>query len=104
MWKSVYFPHKLSDSDRENLSGSEARAFSICDRVFRERFTAIDQQIVEMYYNRKWGDDQYVVEEYAKTHNIPLAIIWITIRRARREIMEQMGILDKRKGDKKYER
>lgn len=101
MWKYVYFPNRTSESDRENLSGSEARAYTICDSVFHERFTKLDQQIVEMYYNRKWGDDVYVVEEYAKTHNIPLPVIWITIRRARREIMERMGILDKRKGERK---
>lgn len=75
---------------------SEKLIYSICDRVFTDEFVKSDQDIVQMYFTSRWGDDLYAVEDYSLKHNIPVKIIWIVIKRASRSVIEHIGLLDRK--------
>lgn len=97
MWRT-YFALERDGFDWDKLSRPEQKFYAICKHVLRTQFVKTDQDILQMYFNTRWGDDQYAVEDYSLRNNIPTKVIWMVIRRANRTIMEEVGFLEK-KGD-----
>lgn len=80
----------------EKLSVVKRNNYAICNHIFTHRFIQNDRDILKMYFNTRWGDDQYAVEDYSLKNNIPTNVIWIVIRRANRIVMEEYGLLEKK--------
>lgn len=104
MWRTYFaLRRQQDDSAREQapppaMSGADARIYETCDKIFSTNFVKADQDILKMYFTSRWGDDLYAVEDYSLKHNIPVKVIWIVIRRANREAMVAIGLLDRKEG------
>lgn len=98
MWRT-YFALERDGFIWENLTLPNQRIYAICHHIFLTRFVKTDQDILQMYYTTRWGDDQYAVKDYSRKNNIPVKVIWMVIRRANRTIMEECGFLDKKESD-----
>lgn len=97
MWRT-YFALQRDGFQWDTLSLPNKRIYAICHHIFHSRFVKSDQDILNMYFTTRWGDDQYEVEEYSKKNKIPQNVIWMVIKRANRTVMEECGFLEK-KGD-----
>lgn len=95
MWRT-YFALKRDGFDWDNLSMSDQRIYAVCNHVFTKYFVKTDQNILQMYFTTRWGDDQYAVEDYSIKSNIPTKVIWIVIRKANRRVMEEIGLLERK--------
>lgn len=95
MWR-VYFALQRDGFTWEKLSLPDQRIYAICHHLFLTRFVKTDQDILQMYYTTRWGDDQYAVEDYSLKNKIPVKVIWMVIRRANRTVMEECGFLEKK--------
>ena len=84
------------DFDWNTLPLVKRNNYAICNDIFVHQFKEKDQDILRMYFNTRWGDDQYAVEDYSLRKNIPTQVIWIVIRRANRIVMENYGLLEKK--------
>ena len=80
----------------KNMTDADKKIFAICHKVFTEQFVSSDQDILQMYFTSRWGDDQYAVEDYSLRKNVPTRVIWSVIRRANRRVIEDLGILERR--------
>ena len=83
-------------TEPEKLSYSRENICEICGHVFNTMFTRMDQEILEMYYSTRWGDDRYNVEDYCQKHGVPDTVVWMVIRRAERLVIEDLGLLDRK--------
>ena len=101
MWRT-YFALQRDGFDWEKLSQPDRRIYAVCHHVFLKDFVKTDQDILQAYFTSRWGDDQYVVEDYSLKNNIPTKVIWMVVRRANRTVMEECGFLE-RKDDGKDE-
>ena len=79
--------------------GASGTVYGICERIFNERFTKADQDILQMYYTTRWGDDLFAVEDYASKRGLHPSVVWMVVRRANRMVVEERGILDRKRGD-----
>ena len=102
MWRTYFALRRQQEEAYPELpppmSDADAKIYSICDQIFINSFVKADQDILRMYFTSRWGDDLYAVEDYSLKHNIPVKVIWIVIRRANREAMEAVGLLERREG------
>ena len=99
MWRTYYFIKRsqaLPDAQRPSASDADMRIYDMCDSIVNNMFDKRDQDILQMYFSSSWGNDLHDVEAYSKSHNIPVNVIWIVIRRANRAVIEHLGILDKK--------
>ena len=100
MWRTYFALRRQKEESppdgQPEISDANARIYAACDRIYRERFVKSDQDILRMYFTSRWGDDLYAVEDYSLKHNVPVKVIWIVIRRANREIMEEIGLLERK--------
>lgn len=84
------------DQKWKKLSEPEKRFYALSHHIFRTQFVKTDQDILQMYFTSRWGDDQYEVKEYSEKTGIPESVIWMVISRAARAIMEACGFLEKK--------
>ncbi len=106
MWRTFFaLKRKFDDAgtnvvpivfNMKNMSDSDRKIYDICNRIFTDEFVKTDQDILQMYFTSRWGDDLYAVEDYSLKHNVPTRVIWIVIRRANRLVMEEIGLLDRK--------
>lgn len=97
MWRT-FFAIESSSPDWDALPQSEKNIHAICNHIFRTRFVKTDQDILRTYFTSRWGDDLYTVEDYSIRHNIPTKVIWMVIKRANRNVIETLGILERKDG------
>jgi len=95
MWRT-YFAILRGGYVLENLSDPNKKIYSVCHSIFQTNFIKTDQEILQMYYTTKWGEDKSAVEDYSVKNNIPEKIIWMVIRRANRTVMEKIGLLERK--------
>ena len=95
MWRT-FFALKRDGFVWEELSAPNQRIYAICNHLYEKKFVKTDQDILQMYFTTRWGDDQYAVEDYSLKHNIPTRVIWMVIKRANRIVMEEVGFLDRK--------
>lgn len=95
MWRT-YFALLRDECTMEEMSETNRKIFTVCDRIYRDRFIKSDQDILQAYFTCRWGDDIYAVEDYSAKHDIPVKVIWMVIRRANRTAMEETGLLERR--------
>lgn len=95
MWRT-YFDLSRNPERTDLLVPSTRKIYDVCHRVFCERFTAADQDILRTYFSSRWGDDLYVVEDYALKHNLSTQAIWKVIRRANRILIEELGLIERK--------
>ena len=98
MWRT-YFALQRDGFDWDTLAAPDRRIYAVCHHVFLKNFVKTDQDILQMYFTTRWGDDQYAVEDYSIKTNIPTKVIWMVIRRANRKVMEEVGFLERKEGD-----
>ena len=96
MWRT-FFALERDGCDWENLSDANKKTYAICQHIYLSKFVKSDQDILKMYFTSRWGDDLYAVEEYSKQKNISENSIWIVISRANRAVMEEVGLLEKKR-------
>lgn len=108
MWR-VYFAIRNRQSNCwgdpsffSQMTVSEKFIYDTCDAVFKDKFARTDQEILEMYYTTKWGDDLYAVDEYSAKNNIPHNVIWRIIIRAERLVIEEAKLLDRKEGGQRW--
>ena len=99
MWRT-YFALQRDGFDWDKLSQPDRRIYAVCHHVYLKDFVKSDQDILQMYFTTRWGDDQYAVEDYSLKHNIPTKVIWMVIRRANRTVMEECGFLERKEDGK----
>lgn len=99
MWRT-YFSLQRDGFTWEKLSLPEQRIYAVCHHLFLSNFVKTDQDILRYYFTSRWGDDLYAVEDYSLKNNIPVKVIWMVIRRANRTVMEEVGLLERKDGDK----
>lgn len=97
MWR-VFFQLERDGFHWDELSDATKRIYSACQKIYASRFTPSDQKVIKYYYNSRWGDDVYAVEDYSLRNNIPVNMIWMIVRRANRMIIEEFGLIDRREG------
>lgn len=97
MWRT-FFAIEASSADWDSLPQSEKNIHAICNHIFRTRFVKTDQDILRTYFTSRWGDDLYTVEDYSIRKNIPTNVIWMVIKRANRNVIETLGILERKDG------
>ena len=102
MWRT-YFAMERDGFNWDDLSIPSQRIYAICNHLYTHRFVATDQAILKMYYTTRWGDDRYAVEDYSSRTGIPTTVIWMVIRRANRVVMEEIGLLERKDGDRQDE-
>lgn len=102
MWR-VYFAMDRDGFNWDSLSLPDKRIYAICNHVLLKQFVSTDQGILRMYFTSRWGDDRYAVEDYSAHTGIPTTVIWMVIRRAKRNVMIEAGFLEKKEGDKEDE-
>lgn len=95
MWRT-YFALQRDGFVWEKLSLPDQKIYAVCHHLFTTRYVKTDQDILQMYYTTRWGDDQYAVEDYSLRNNIPAKVIWMVIKRANRAVMEECGFLEKK--------
>ena len=78
------------------LTVSEEYIYSLCNTVYSDMMVKADQEILEMYYTTRWGDELYSVEEYSHKNGIPERVIWMVIARADRLVIEEAKLLDRK--------
>lgn len=104
MWRTYFaLRRQQDDAFQDNnlppeISDADAFIYKTCDRIYHDRFSQHDQDILRMYFTSRWGDDLYAVENYSLKHNVPVKIIWIVIKKADRYAIEDIGILDRKDG------
>jgi len=98
MWRT-YFTFINDGFDWDKLTNPEKRIYALCNHLYVQEFTSVDQGILKMYFSSRWGDDQYEVKEYSKQTGIPVHVIWIVVRRAQRRIMEACGFLEQKENN-----
>ena len=98
MWRTYFtiIRQQRAGDDPHGIYGANMTTFSICDKVLKESFVRPDQDILEMYFTSRWGDDLYAVEDYSLKNNIPTKVIWMVVRRANRTVMEECGFLERK--------
>lgn len=100
MWRTFFIlKRRQEEAGKDNpisICATEKRVYEICGKVFDNSFVKSDQEILKMYFTSRWGDDLYAVEDYSLKHNVPVNVIWIVIKRACREVMEEIGLLEKK--------
>lgn len=101
MWR-MYFSleeeRKQGKLDWNTLPLPKQKMYAICNHLFLHKFVKTDQDILKTYFTSDWGDDQYVVENYASKNHIPKNVIWIVVRRAGRLAIEEVGLLERKEG------
>lgn len=102
MWR-VYFALERDGFTWDHLAEPDRRIYAVCHHLFLHRFVPSDQNILRMYFTSRWGDDRYAVEDYSARNNIPTTVIWMVIRRANRVVMEEIGLLERKDGDRQDE-
>ena len=104
VWKE-FFRSERDGPSWPNWSNVTPKVIDACKRIFSERFITEDQQIIRAFYDRHWGDGIFAIEEYAKNHAIPVNACWSAIRKARRELMIELEIIEReRRNGNGYER
>lgn len=98
MWRT-YFALIRTGFIWDNLSKPDQKIYAICDHTFQSNFVKADQDILRTYFSSRWGDDLYAVEDYSARKGIPPKVIWMVIRRANRNVMELLGLLEKKETD-----
>lgn len=96
MWRTFFALKRDPDFEWETISSVNKRIYAICHHLYMSRFVSSDQDILQMYFTSKWGDDLYAVEDYSLKHNIPVKVIWMVVRRANRLVMEEIGLLERK--------
>ena len=95
MWRT-YFALERDGFDWDTLPQSDKKIYAICNHIFRTKFVKTDQDILRTYFTSRWGDDLYTVEDYSLRNNIPTKVIWMVIRRANRNVMETLGLIERK--------
>lgn len=95
MWR-IFFALQRDGFDWNQLSLSYRKIYAVCNHVFVKKFAKTDQDILAFYFNTRWGDDIYAVEDYSAKHGVSVNVIWMVIRRANRTLMEEIGLLDRK--------
>lgn len=95
MWRT-FFALQRDGFDWDSLSLPNQKIYAVCQHIFLSKFVKTDQDILQMYFTTRWGDDQYAVEDYSLRNNIPVKVIWMVIRRANRSVMEEVGLLERK--------
>jgi hypothetical protein len=62
MWRT-YFTFINDGFDWDKLTNPEKRIYALCNHLYVQEFTSVDQGILKMYFSSRWGDDQYEVME-----------------------------------------
>ena len=95
MWRT-YFALQRDGFDWNKLTLPDQKIYAVCHHLFSTRFVKTDQDILQMYFTSRWGDDQYAVEDYSLKNGIPTKVIWMVVRRANRTVMEECGFLERK--------
>ena len=90
----TYF-YVISEGRQDRMTPSEQKKYVACDKVFREADEQL-KHVLTKFYSAKWGDDRYFVEDYSEKIGIDESFVWIMINSARRAVMEELGLLDRR--------
>lgn len=85
-------PDKLT-----SLSDSERTAYNVCNAVCNNLSIPSDLDILRMYYTTPKGLELDNVNRFSADNNVPLDVIWNAVRHANRAVIEELGLLDKRK-------
>lgn len=96
-WKEFFRKERERDAFI-NYSHLSQPLFEACRKIYLEKCTVEDQRIVRAYYDRKWGDGIFALEEFAEQEGIPIDGCWHAIRRVRRFLMQEMKLLERNGG------
>ena len=95
IWKE-FFRYEHDGPGWINWSHITQQVLDTCQRILSERFITQDQQIIRAFYVRPdWGDSIFTVEDYAKENGVSPDVCWIVIRKARRELMIELNIIER---------
>lgn len=84
-------------SSAPHLSASEHNIYSLCNRVVRNLRVPSDLDILRMYYTTPFGQELHNVRQYSESHGIPEHTIWNAVRHANRAVIEEIGLLDRKR-------
>lgn len=93
-WKE-YFRREREGDAFTNYSHMAPRLFDTCGTIYTSKCTGLDQRIIRAYYDRKWGDGIFALEEFAEQEGISSGACWHTIRWARRALMIRVQLLER---------
>lgn len=100
IWRTYFTILRTQGSNPDSLlslSRAELTSYNVCNIVCRNLPVPSDIDILRMYYNTPKGQELHNVEQYALDHNIPVNTIWNAIRHANRAVVEEIGLIDRKR-------
>ena len=102
MW-NTYFTLRQQQQDAltqnqvpPEISDALVRIYEICDCAYQNNFTERDQKILHMYFTSRWQENLKMIKEFSKKNKVSVNTIWMVIRRASRDVVEEIGLLDRK--------
>lgn len=93
MWRFYYSRY---NADPAQMGPANRKQWEACHRAI-SRFNNAEQNVMQMYYTSKWGQDLHDVEDYSERSGMTVNNIWNIIGAANRAAVEERGLIDRRR-------